>query len=79
MSDPKRQEIWNKIDAPNTSVRDLEVGANEWGENPITVTIEATSRYDSDLTEWLSPGEARKIAAALIALADAAEAAGRNT
>lgn len=78
MSEPKRHELWNKINAPNTSVRDLEVGANEWGENPITVTIEATSRNDSDLTEWLSPNEARQIAAALIVLADAADAAGRN-
>jgi hypothetical protein len=50
----------------------LEVGPNEYGKQPITVTVAASSRDENDMTAWLSPAEARLLAIYLNKLADAA-------
>jgi hypothetical protein len=68
---------WNEIECGEMVLGFLEVGPNEYGKQPITVTVAANSRNENDMTAWLSPAEARLLAIYLNKLADAADAAGR--
>lgn len=68
---------WNEIDCNPKAIRNLEVSPNEYGEQPICITIEARSRNEEDMMAWILPEEARALAEHLNKLADAVDAAGK--
>ena len=67
---------WNAINCGEMTLGTLEVGPNEYSTQPISLTVVATSRHDTDQTAWLTPADARLLAIHLNKLADAADAAG---
>jgi hypothetical protein len=66
---------WNRIEF-DLWVRDLiSVSVNNFGEGPIILELEG-GYHDPDLSEWMTPQQARELAAKLIEAADATDKAG---
>lgn len=66
---------WNRIEF-DPWYRDLvSVQVNNFGEGPIILELEG-GYHEPDLSEWMTPAQARELAAKLVEAADAAEKAG---
>lgn len=76
-----REPFWNRIDVFGWSADfggdKLTVDTNEWSERPVVIEIPARSRSSDDISVWMTPEEARQLAAKLIEFSEAAERAGR--
>lgn len=71
MNKPK----WNDIEFPLWVRGCVSLSVNNFGEGPIVLELEG-GYEDSDLSEWMTPHEARELAAKLIQAADAVDLAG---
>lgn len=72
-------KIWNDVDFVDWSRGDVSVSVNEFGAGPIVLELEGDGWETYDLSEWMTPDEAREIAAKLLEAADATDRAGLIT
>jgi len=72
MSNP----VWNKIEFVYWERGKLNLSVNEFVDTPIVLSLEGNGYDDTDQDHWMTPVEARELAAKLIEAADASDKAG---
>lgn len=71
--------IWKEIKFDDwRRGKHLSVSVNEYGSGPVVLQLDGDGYETYDLSEWMTPDEARELAAKLIEAANAADQSGRH-